>query len=142
MLMKIKDNIKKKLYEKLNDRINTTHTYSYFGRIYLYLLEEYRDEKKWARSIEGWTGILFRYNPVYGICIADEEKKRNRHDIRTYSSHSRYVQQHQLCKLAHKLNDQWPIKITLHCLWYFIRSTFKNNHFDTDLSINGPIDSL
>lgn len=43
--MKIKDNIKK-LYEKLNDRINTTHTYSYFGRIYLYLLEEYRDEKK------------------------------------------------------------------------------------------------
>lgn len=32
-------------------------------------------KKKWARSIEGWTGILFRYNPVYGICIADEEKK-------------------------------------------------------------------
>lgn len=28
---------------------------------------------------------------------------------------------YQLCKLAHKSNDQWPIKITLHCLIFTTR---------------------
>lgn len=87
--------------------------------------------KKWARSkIDRRMNRYFRHNPVYyiGICTIRErrremerERVRESASEREYFAHIRHIHvmysaKHQLCKLAHKLNDQWPIKITLHRL--------------------------